>query len=373
MAKQRNQSNTAYPKNWRLRKRGERGDYVISFRAPQDVRHLWGDKAEPELGRGSTIAAAEKQAYQEWQRRIIVTNTPMTMGQLIDRYVNETIPAKAPATQISNTRSIKRLRSVIDPSMPVNAFKTHMAYQYRDRCAQLESNKKANLDLEALSHMFTKAFEWGCDLIEHPIKGKVQKISIPPRDRYVEDWEYDCLLSVCAALLTVYLPLKLATGKDQSILLSIQLSDIKEDGLYFPKRRKIKENARAKKSMLPFYNNGESTGLKEIIDNVLEWRRTHLKVGSIYLFATSQGQPYIKPDGKIPGFSAIWQRTMAKALKETALEIRFTEHDLCAKTASDVETVEQAAQLRGHLQTSTTEKVYRRKPNRVIPLNRSTK
>ena len=127
--------------------------------------------------------------------------------------------------------------------------------------------------------------------------------------------------------------------------------------------------------MLPFYDNGESTGLKEIIDGVLEWRRTHLKVGSVYLFATSQGQPYIKPDGNIPGFRTIWQRTMAKALKETALKIRFTEHDLCAKTASDVEELTHAAQLRGHLNSSTTEKVYRRKPTLVIPLdpNRSRK
>ena len=370
MAKQRNRNNTAYPKNWRLRKRGERGDWVISFRAPQSVRHLWDGKAEPELGRGSTIAAAEKIAYQEWQRRIIVSDTPMAMGQLLDRYTSEVIPKKAPATQISNNRSIKRLRSVIPAEMPVTAFKTHMAYQYRDRCAQLESNKKANLDLEVLSHAFTKAFEWGCNIIEHPIRGKVKKIPMPARDRYVEDWEYDCFLSISAAFLSAYLPLKLATGKEKSVMLRIKLSDIKEDGLHFPKRHKIKGNAKAKPSVLPFYDKEESTGLRELVDDVLEWRKNHLNVASIYLFATSTGQPYIKEDGQTRGFDSVWQRTMAKALEKTDLQERFTEHDLCAKTASDVETVEHAAQLRGHLQTSTTEKVYRRKPNRVIPLNR---
>ena len=375
MAKKRNRNNTAYPKNWRLRKRGERGDWVISYRAPKNARHLWDGKAEPELGRGSTIAAAEKMAYQEWQRRIVISDTPMTMGKLIDRYTAETIPNKAPETQISNTRSIKRLRSVIDQQMPISAFKTHMAYQYRDSCARLESDKKANLDLEVLSHLFTKAFEWGCDITEHPIKGKVGKITIPPRTRYVEDWECECFLSVAGAMLTAYVPLKLATGKDQSMMLSIKLSDIKEDGLHFPKRRKIKSNAKAKSSVLPFEHEGQSTGLKELVDDVLAWRKEHLKVGSIYLFATSQGQPYIKEDGRIPGFRAIWQRTMTKALEKTDLQKRFTEHDLCAKTASDVEELTHAAQLRGHLNTSTTEKVYRRKPNRVIPLdpNRSRK
>lgn len=368
--RQRNKQNQPYPKNWRLRKTGNR--YYISFRCPKAARHLWDGKAEPLLGKGDTAHEAEQQAFKAWTDRIAITGTPYTMASAFDRYEAEVVPWKAPATQKSNLYSIRRLRSVIPADMPIVEFRTAHAYQYRDQCAIKESPKKANLDLEVLSHLFTKCLEWGtCGLIEHPIRGKMKKISLPPRERYVEHWEYDAFHSACSPMLTVYLPLKYALGIDKSMILRLQLSDIKEDRLSVPKRGKISANAKAKKKDYPFLDrDGSSTGLKELIDDVLAWRKTSVRVLSGHLFCTSMGKPYIKDDGVTSGFDTAWQRAMKKALKETKLEASFTEHDICAKTASDVETVEQAAKLRGHLNTNTTNKVYRRKPETVISLKR---
>ncbi len=61
-------------------------------------------------------------------------------------------------------------------------------------------------------------------------------------------------------------------------------------------------------------------------------------------------------------------RINKKAIVQTDLKETFTEHDICAKTASDAEDVETVAKLRGHLNAATTEKTYRRLPNQVIPL-----
>jgi hypothetical protein len=36
-------------------------------------------------------------------------------------------------------------------------------------------------------------------------------------------------------------------------------------------------------------------------------------VGSIWLFCTRKGQPYIKWDGQTSGFDSIWQRRITKA------------------------------------------------------------
>jgi len=375
MVRQRNRENKPYPKGWRVRRRGTvRSDYVISYRVPKTVKHLWDDKSEFELGRAKTLPSAEKMAYKEWERRIVVSENIFTMSQLFNRYIKDVIPNKAAATKKSNIYSMKRLKSVIPATMPVNQFKTHMAFQYRDQCAQKESPKKANLDLQVLSHCFTKAFEWGCDIIEHPIKGKVPKIQIKPRDRYVSDDELAAFLTVCNPMQRVYIPLKIATGKDKSMLLSIRMADIKDDGLHFPKRKKISSNAKAKSSVMPFYDqNGESTGLREIIDDIIEWRKKHSKIGSIWLFSTKQGQPYIKPDGTTSAFDSPWQRNMKKASSEGILDEKFTEHDLCAKTASDAETLEHAANMRGHLNKATTHNVYRRKPDIVMPLKRKNK
>ena len=54
-------------------------------------------------------------------------------------------------------------------------------YEYRAHIGKTESKKKANLDLEVLSHMFTKAIEWGV-VHHHPMSHKkVTKFSLKPR------------------------------------------------------------------------------------------------------------------------------------------------------------------------------------------------
>lgn len=223
-----------------------------------------------------------------------------------------------------------------------------------------------------LSHLFTKCFEWGTPgLREHPIIGKMKKIALPPRDRYIEDWEFDAFLSVASPMLKVYVPLKYALGIDQCMVLAIKLSDIGSDRLRIPKRTKIKKNIKAKKKDYMFFDkDGNSTGLKELIDDVLTWRQEHLKVLSGHLFCTSLGEPYLKEDGKASGFQTAWARSMKKALAETDLKKKFTEHDICAKTASDTETLEDAAKLRRHINKATTDAVYRRKPEKMTPFRK---
>ena len=363
----RNQNNKVYPKGWRVRK--QRRLYRICFRTSDANKHYWNNQTEYLLGSGVTLGAAEKQAYTMWTERIVTTDKPFTLQDLFDRYELQVIPKKAVATQKSNRQSFKRLRNVFDLKQPVIDFKTHQAYQHRDYVSNNLSAKRANLDVEVLSHLFTKAIEWGCN-IQHPVKGIVGKISIPDRDRYVEDEELEAFLTVCNAMQKVYIPLKLATGKDKSMLLRIKLGDITSEGIKFPKRQKTAGKKGGKSSIVLFEHEGESTGLKEIIDNIMSWRKRWCKVQSFYLFASSMGQPLITDQGITSNFDSQWQRTMKKALATTSLAERFTEHDLKAKTASDAENAEQASKLLQHHNTSTTKRIYRRKPEPVVPLIR---
>jgi len=64
----------------------------------------------------------------------------------------------------------------------------------------------------------------------------------------------------------------------------------------------------------------------------------------------------------------MWQRFCARVLTETKVEINFTEHDLRAKCASDAETLEHARALLSHADARTTDKIYRRKPEKVATL-----
>jgi integrase len=61
----------------------------------------------------------------------------------------------------------------------------------------------------------------------------------------------------------------------------------------------------------------------------------------------------------------MWQRFMDRVLAETKVRERFTEHDLRAKVGSDAVSLERARALLQHADSRTTERVYRRKPERV--------
>ena len=78
----------------------------------------------------------------------------------------------------------------------------------------------------------------------------------------------------------------------------------------------------------------------------------------MYLFATREGQPYIKADGSTSGFDSIWQRYMRNALKEGVISERFTEHDLRTKRASEMSLKDAQALLR-HTNPDTTRRNYR--------------
>lgn len=58
---------------------------------------------------------------------------------------------------------------------------------------------------------------------------------------------------------------------------------------------------------------------------------------------------------------------MKKALSDTNLIERFTEHDLRAKVASDTN-IEHAQQLLGHATSEITNRIYRRKTEKVSHL-----
>ena len=88
-----------------------------------------------------------------------------------------------------------------------------------------------------------------------------------------------------------------------------------------------------------------------------------------WLFCTRRGECYVNEEtGEAPGWKSMWQRFMARVLKETKVTAPFTEHDLRAKVGSGAESLERARALLAHADARTTQHVYRRKPERVRPL-----
>ncbi|MDC1502974.1 tyrosine-type recombinase/integrase [Gammaproteobacteria bacterium] len=339
--KPRLDANKGLPAGWRHK----HGAYY--YRPPIQQRDLWDGKTEYRLGK--TLS----EAYRAWANKLELYSDATVMWELLDRYALEIIPLKAPKTQLSNQASIRKLKSVFG-EMPIEAVKPKHVYKFKDLRGQ-QGKTAANRDIEVLSHAFTKVIEWGlCEV--HPIKGKVQKFSRPPRKRYIEDWELAEALKVASPFIHSYIQLKLLTGLRRGDLLALKLPDLKDDGIHITPRKTA--NTTGKKMIFVW-----TDSLHGAVDIIVNNRK---KVLSIWLFHTNKGQPYIKNDGTANGFDSIWQRFMAKALKNTDLQERFTEHDLRAKVASEAES-EHAKQMLGHSSSEITNRVYRRKPELIRP------
>jgi len=340
--KPRKPENFGLPARWRY-KHG-----AFYYRVPDNLVGLWDGKKEYRLGK--TL----NEAYRVWTDKLELFSDAKTMAELLDRYALEVIPTKAYKSQESNNLSIRKLKPVFG-HMPIDSVKPKHVYQYRDIRGR-DGKRAANMDIEVLSHCFTKAIEWG--LTEnHPIKGKVRKFSTPPRKRYIEDWEIEEALKVASPFIKNYIRLKLLIGLRRGDMLSIKLSDLKEDGIHVTPRKTA--NSSGKSLIIEW-----SDELRLAIDEINKVRK---KINSIWLFHTNIGQPYIKKDGTANGFDSIWRRFINKALDKTNLIERFTEHDLRAKVASEIES-EHAKQLLGHTNSEFTNRIYRRKPETIKPI-----
>lgn len=87
-----------------------------------------------------------------------------------------------------------------------------------------------------------------------------------------------------------------------------------------------------------------------------------------FLFHNRKGQCYWDFEKTTcSGFDSIWSRAVDKALAETQLQQRFTDHDLRTKVASDLDTDQQASDLMAHSSLQVTRKHYRLKGQKVAP------
>ena len=138
------------------------------------------------------------------------------------------------------------------------------------------------------------------------------------------------------------------------------MSDLKEDGIHIQRHKTA--GSSGKRTVYAW-----TPHLREIIDQVVAAR----PCVSPFLFCNKFGKGYVNEvTGKAGGWGSMWGRMMEKLLATTKVTQRFTEHDLRAKAASDAPTLEQATALLSHSDPSTTQTIYRRKAEKVTPLDR---
>ena len=337
--RRRNPENKALPERWRFK----HGAYY--FRVPPGQESRWDGKTEFRLGKSI------HEAYRTFAARVENSDDIKTVGQLLDRYAAEVIPEKAVKTQEGNHLAIRRLRPVFG-DMPIGAVKPRHAHKYMSLVAERNGATSANRDYEVLSHALSKAVEWGL-IDKNELKQQVTKIKTRPKKRYVKDWEIEELLTVAHPTIHAYVRIKQLTGLRCTDILKLRESDIQEDGL-------LSDTGKTGKPLLFVWTDE----LRDAIDFAISVRPVD---DTDLVFCTRKGTSYATKNRKNSGFKSLWQRSMRKALDKTKLEKKFSEKDLRTKTASDMDSTEDAQKLLGHTSPETTQRHYRLKPEKVMP------
>lgn len=358
MPRARNKENKGLPSRWRK----TRNAYY--YQVPIGLEYLWDGKKTFKLG--DTLVDASR----VWAERIGEPDKARTIADLLDRYEYEVVPTKSKTSQPNDRRSLKVLRSVLG-AMSLASLKPHHIYEYVDKRKRKVINAKgkelgglasARREIAVLSHAYTMAIKWGC-VERHPFIGQVKLETTKPRTRYIEDWEITECLSLepvrkrgSVKSVQAYIRLKLLTGLRTSDMLRLTESDIREDGIH----------VRISKTNKPQIIEWDEDGmLRGAVQGARDARPIDF---SPFLFCTNQGKSYVsEATGKPEGWTSMWQRFMARVLKETKMTESFTDHDLRAKCASDASSLEHARRLLAHADSRVTQKHYRRAGERVKP------
>ena len=351
LARKRNPENIGLPKRWQ----SKHGAYY--YHVPESMKHKWDGKTLFRLGK--TLP----EAYKEWARRLEIIDQAKTVNELLDRYALEIIPDKAVKTQHENTRYLPKIRTYFG-HMNIEDIEPHHIYRYLDERGRKKNGEGgpsiAKKEMLMLSHAYTKAVMWGY-VKKHPFKGEVEYGGEKGRDRYVENWELDCFLSLKekrkkdpTKMIQAYTNLKILTGLRKQDLLSMKVSQFTEVGIEVDL---IKTGDEITIDWTP--------NLRAAVDYALSVRPFDIVP---HVFCNRDGRSYYNSDKAYAcsGFDSIWGRYMDRVIEDTDLEERFTEHDLRAKTASDLEDIAHAQKLLAHSSVEMTRK-YIRKRQRVRP------
>jgi len=267
------------------------------------------------------------------------------MKDLFDKYMAEVVPTKAPRTQRDNCYEVRFLRAALSKMDP-KAFKPRHGYAYYNTRKE-KSHRRALAEMALLSHVFTKAVEWGV-VDENPCK-QIRKQRPKPRQRYVTEQEYEAAYKIMPPMVQCAMDLAILTSLRPADLLGLERSNLIDAGIQIDTRKT------GKRLIIQW-----SDELSRVVKRALGLP-PHIRQPVI---SNRRGKPYT-----VDGFNSIWYRRMKQAVadKENPLIESFQFRDLRAKSASD-DTPESATARLGHSDPRLTEHIYRRKPALVRPL-----
>lgn len=303
--------NLNLPKRMRARRRGKNIWYYLDQ----------GGKPRKEIPLGCDYLLAVKKYTELMINADKPKDVVITFRSAAERYTNEIIPGKAPATQKDNLRELKKLYEFFDkPPAPLDKIKPLHIRQYLDWRGK-QAATRAKREKALFSHIWNCARGWGYTDLPNPCAG-IKGHNTPGRKAYIEDDVYQAVYQAAGQPLRDALDLAYLTGQREADLLKMQETDIKKGVL------ELTQNKTGAKLRMAV------TGqLAELIDRIQARKATH-SIRPLALLAMENGQPM--------SYSMLRSRfdqarlDAAKAHPELTEAIKaFQFRDLRAKAATD--------------------------------------
>jgi integrase len=301
----------------------EHGAYY--FRAP--------GKPRTNLGRelGAALVKYASIVGENWSGR--------TLGDVIDRYRTEILPAKRSAqTRADQAKQLDRLKIGFGHFLPDSVTAQH-CYKYADARRSRDGKPvpiAARHEVSLLGHVFAKAIKWGV-ATGNPVRGVSLERS--PKRRQVAMAEVQAVKALANPRMAAAIDLAINIGQRRGDLLTLKHSDIDDEWLH------VEQSKGGAKVDL-----ARSEAMMAIVARLKAFTPD---IPNEYLIRKRSGKPYTQD-----GFSAIWQRLQRKHAKAGGK--RFTFHDLRSVSADGAATAEEARDRLGHASVATTKRFYLR-------------
>jgi integrase len=272
-----------------------------------------------------------------------------TLGDVIDRYRTQVLPTKRSAqTRADEGKALDRLKRVYGHMLP-DGISAPMLYRYLDERKTPEGKPApvaARHEISLLGHIYGKAVRWGA-ASSNPVRG-IEYGERGGKRRKVELAEVHKLRELAGERMRVAIDLAVSTGQRRGDLLTLKRDQLTDEGIVF-------QQSKTGAGVLIAW----SADLEAIVARA---KAMPPQIPADYLIRKPNGKPYTAR-----GFSAIWQRLMAKHV--AAGGQRFTFHDLRSVSADGAQTAEEARDRLGHASVETTKRHYLRglrRPNRGL-------
>lgn len=264
-----------------------------------------------------------------------------TVSWLIDNYVAEELGKKAQRTRRGRLQEFKPLRKAFGRMQP-EQIEPHHVWSYWKARGETE---QARHEVRALSALLTYARRMGYRTRENPCFG-LRLPGAKPRDRYVTDDEFLALRELAPAMIGYAMDLALLCGFDGATVRMLERRHVTEEGIEF-------ERPKTGEPQIIEWNEELRATVKALLSERPQLRR--------FLICNRRGDAYT-----LNGFASQWQRVMKRAKKKGLPTFHF--HDLRAKSASDADSDQSAADRLGHADVKLTRRIYRRLPRRATAL-----